>query len=63
MPGFLARVLITAFGLWVADVALAGVWFDGWQALFVAAPMLISDKTLSKCFIIRGRQTDSRNLM
>jgi putative membrane protein len=40
MPGFIARILITAFGLWVADVALKGVWFDGWQALFVAALLL-----------------------
>jgi len=40
MPGFLARILITAFGLWVADVALKGVWFDGWQALIVAALLL-----------------------
>jgi len=40
MPGFLARVLITAFGLWVADVALDGVYFDGAAALFVAALLL-----------------------
>jgi len=40
MSGFLARILITAFGLWVADVVLAGVWFDGWQSLIVAALML-----------------------
>jgi len=40
MRGFVARVLITAFGLWVADVALKGVWFDGWQALIVAALLL-----------------------
>lgn len=40
MRGFLARILITAFGLWVADVALDGVWFDGWPALMVAAMLL-----------------------
>jgi len=40
MPGFLARILITAFGLWVADVALDGVWFDGAAPLFVAALLL-----------------------
>jgi putative membrane protein len=40
MPGFFARVLITAFGLWVADVALDGVWFDGAAPLFVAALLL-----------------------
>lgn len=40
MPGFLARILITAFGLWVADVALAAVWFDGAGPLFVAALLL-----------------------
>lgn len=40
MSGFFARILITAFGLWVADVALAGVWFDGWQSLIVAALLL-----------------------
>jgi len=40
VPGFLARILITAFGLWVADVALAGVWFDGVGPLFVAALLL-----------------------
>jgi len=40
VSGFITRVLLTAFGLWVADVALKGVWFDGWQALFVAALLL-----------------------
>jgi putative membrane protein len=40
MPGFIARILIMAFGLWVADVVLDGVWFDGWQALIVAALLL-----------------------
>lgn len=40
MPGFVARVLITAFGLWVADIALDGVYFDGAAALFVAALLL-----------------------
>ena len=40
MRGFLARILITAFGLWVADVALDGVWFDGAGPLFLAALLL-----------------------
>ena len=40
MPGLFARILITAFGLWVADVALDGVWFDGAAPLFVAALLL-----------------------
>ncbi|HEX9631970.1 MAG TPA: phage holin family protein [Gemmatimonadales bacterium] len=40
MPGFLARILITAFGLWVADVAVDGVWFDGAAPLFMAALLL-----------------------
>lgn len=40
MRGFLARVLITAFGLWVADVLLRGVRLDGAVALFLAALLL-----------------------
>jgi len=52
MPGFLARVLITAFGLWVADVALAGVWFDGWQALIVAALLLGFANAFVRPFVI-----------
>jgi putative membrane protein len=40
MPGLLARLLITAFGLWVADVALDGIWFEGAAPLFVAALLL-----------------------
>jgi putative membrane protein len=40
MPGFLARTLITAFGLWIADVALADLRFDGWGPLLVAAFLL-----------------------
>lgn len=40
MTGFLARVLITAFGLWVADVLLQGVRFEGAVALFLAAVLL-----------------------
>jgi putative membrane protein len=40
MPGFVARVLITAFGLWVADVALDGIWFEGAAPLFAAAMLL-----------------------
>ena len=40
MRGFLARVLITAFGLWLADMLLAGVRFDGAGPLFIAALLL-----------------------
>jgi putative membrane protein len=40
MRGFVTRVLITAFGLWIADVLLKGVWFDGAMPLFVAAFLL-----------------------
>ena len=40
MRGFLARVLITAFGLWMADTILAGVYFDGLVALWIAALLL-----------------------
>jgi putative membrane protein len=40
MRGFLARVLITAFGLWIADLLLAGVRFDGAGPLFLAALLL-----------------------
>ena len=40
MFGFLARVLITAFGLWLADVWLSGVRFDGALALFLTAVLL-----------------------
>lgn len=40
MRGFLARVLITAFGLWIADLLLAGLRFDGAGPLFLAAFLL-----------------------
>jgi putative membrane protein len=40
MFGFLARVLITAFGLWLADIVLDGVRFDGALSLFLAALLL-----------------------
>ncbi|HEX9727753.1 MAG TPA: phage holin family protein [Gemmatimonadales bacterium] len=40
MRGFVARTLITAFGLWVADLLLAGLSFDNARALFVAALLL-----------------------
>jgi putative membrane protein len=40
VSGFIVRLLITAFGLWVADVVLPGVWFDGWRSLIVAALLL-----------------------
>jgi len=40
MRGFLARLFITAFGLWIADMLLAGVHFDGLAALWIAALLL-----------------------
>ena len=40
MRGFLARVLITAFGLWLADMLLDGISFDGAVGLFIAALLL-----------------------
>jgi putative membrane protein len=40
MSGFLARTLITAFGLWLADMLLAGIRFDGAGPLFLAALLL-----------------------
>jgi putative membrane protein len=40
MRGFLARLLLTAFGLWMADSLLAGVRFDGAASLWWAALLL-----------------------
>jgi putative membrane protein len=40
MRGFFARLFITAFGLWMADTVLSGVWFDSVVALWVAALLL-----------------------
>lgn len=40
MRGFLARLFITAFGLWIADMLLGGVSFDGFGALWLAALLL-----------------------
>ena len=40
MRGFLARLFITAFGLWIADMLLRGVHFDGLGALWLAALLL-----------------------
>lgn len=40
MRGFLARLFITAFGLWMADLLLAGVRFDGVASLWIAALLL-----------------------
>ncbi len=40
MRGFVARVVITAFGLWVADLVLDGLRFDGAGPLFLAAVLL-----------------------
>ena len=40
MRSFVARVLITSFGLWVADEVLTGVQFDTTAALLAAALLL-----------------------
>ncbi len=40
MRGFLARLFITAFGLWTADAILGGIRFDGWASLWLAAFLL-----------------------
>ena len=40
MRGFLARLLVTAFGLWLADFALRGVRFEGVWSLWFAALLL-----------------------
>ncbi len=40
MKSFLARLLVTALGLWVADEVLDGVFFDSTSALIIAALLL-----------------------
>lgn len=40
MLGFLLRLLISAFGLWVASKLLAGMYFDGTGTLLLAAFLL-----------------------
>jgi putative membrane protein len=40
MRGFFIRLIITALGLWVADVLLAGIGFTGTGALIVSALLL-----------------------
>ncbi len=40
MSGFIARVLITGFGLWMADMLLGGIRFDGVLSLWGAALLL-----------------------
>lgn len=40
MKGFFFRLLITAFGLWVAATIVPGVVITGWQALVVSALLL-----------------------
>ena len=40
MPSFIARILITAFGFWVADEVLSGVRFDSTTSLLAAAFLL-----------------------
>lgn len=38
--GFIARIFITAFGLWMADMVLDGIRFDAAQSLWIAALLL-----------------------
>jgi putative membrane protein len=40
MPGFLLRLLVGAFGLWVASALVPGVQIDGVGTLFLAAFLL-----------------------
>lgn len=40
MPGFLARMLITALGLWLASAVVPSMRFDGLATLLVAALLL-----------------------
>lgn len=40
MTRFLARILIAAFGLWLAAVVLPGVSYSGWLDLLLAALLL-----------------------
>lgn len=40
MRGFFIRLIITALGLWVADVLLEGIGFTGTGALIVSALLL-----------------------
>ena len=40
MPGFLIRVLVTAFGLWLAETLLPGVTIDDAVTLLLAALLL-----------------------
>jgi putative membrane protein len=40
MRGFLARLFITAFGLWMADTILQGIRFEGVGSLWLAAFLL-----------------------
>jgi putative membrane protein len=40
MRGFLARLFITAFGLWMADTILQGIGFEGVVSLWLAAFLL-----------------------
>jgi putative membrane protein len=40
MRSFLARVFVTAFGLWMADQLLAGISFESAGSLWIAALLL-----------------------
>ena len=52
MRKFLARLFITAFGLWLADVILSGVSFDGWVSLLTAALLLGLVNSIVRPFVI-----------
>ena len=40
MSSFIARVFLTAFGLWMADQVLSGISFDSAASLWIAALLL-----------------------
>ena len=40
MSSFIARVFLTAFGLWMADQVLSGMSFDSAASLWIAALLL-----------------------
>jgi putative membrane protein len=40
MVGLVLRMLLVAFGLWVASKIVPGIYFDGWKALLLAALVL-----------------------
>lgn len=40
MGRFIAKVIIAALGLWLADWLIAGIHFDGWVTLLIAGLLL-----------------------